>query len=159
MSEPFSFAAPVSVDPGVAAGYMRHHVPIPPDVAEALAGARRLAGSLDGVTFSRVLQTTTDGEPCVRFGEGWLRGNGFVVDQVVDVVLGGDPDPDHVPVPDELAEALAKDPRAGWAWEAATPGKRRTLTFPVRTAKREQTRRRRADAVVAQLLAELEEAL
>ena len=61
-------------------------------------------------------------------------------------------DQDAVDVPDELADLLEVRPTARAAWEALTPGKRRFLAHPVASAKRPDTRRRRAEKVVEQLL-------
>lgn len=63
-------------------------------------------------------------------------------------------DQDAVHVPRELQYALEANERALSVWEGLTPGKRRGWCFRVDSAKRSETRERRALEVVEQLLAE-----
>ena len=60
--------------------------------------------------------------------------------------------PDAVQIPEELQAALESDPRAQAEWARLTPGRRRTLAYSVERGKRPETRRRRAGAVVDELL-------
>lgn len=63
------------------------------------------------------------------------------------------PAPASEPVPPELARALAADPRLGRAWDALTPGRRRSHVLHVAGAKQEATRERRVAACVHAILA------
>jgi uncharacterized protein YdeI (YjbR/CyaY-like superfamily) len=56
-----------------------------------------------------------------------------------------------VDVPDELAALLDTDPAAEHLWGELTAGRQRTLVHDIERAKRIETRRRRAAAVVAAL--------
>lgn len=141
------FPAPILRDPAVADGYMKHYVPLPEPVAEALGGSPRVAGTLGGVPFRRTVQRRAGGERCLRFGAGWLRDAGLDVGAVVPVRVGPDPEPDRVDVPAELDAALSLDPGARAAWRALPPGRRRTLAYGVARAKRPETRERRARAL------------
>lgn len=129
---------------------MKHYVPIPERIAKKLraAGNERLAGTLNGVPFRRALAKRSNGEPCLKFGAGWLRDHGFEVDTKVDVTLAPDLDPAGVDVPEELTRALGEHPRLAKAWDMLTPGRRRTLAYPVLQAKRPETRSKRAAAVL-----------
>lgn len=132
---------------------MKHYVPLADDVAESLAGAPRLLGEIDGHAFRRTLQRRPNGEPCLRFGAGWLRDAGLTVGAVVPVVVAPDPDPDRVDLPEELTAALGLDPAAAAAWAALTPGRQRTMAYGVGRAKRPETRVRRALALLEEIKA------
>ena len=145
------YPAPVLVDDEVEAGYMKHYVPVPTAIADALGGAAHVEGTLGGVPFRRTLQRTPDGGARLRFGAGWLRDAGIAPGAVVTVTLREDPAPDRVDVPPELQAALDQDPGAKAAWAALTPGKQRTLTYGISRGKREETRIRRAVALATAL--------
>ncbi|GAB5521650.1 MAG: hypothetical protein RhofKO_39010 [Rhodothermales bacterium] len=150
----YDFMAPVLLDPEVEDGYMKHYIPLPEGIAEALAASKRIIGTLDGHAFRRTIQQRPNGEPCLRFGKSWLRDAGVPIGAVVPVTCGPDPDPDRVDLPDELASALDLDPVGAKAWHALTPGKQRTLAYGIARAKRPETRIRRALAVIADVTAE-----
>ena len=61
-------------------------------------------------------------------------------------------DQDAVDVPIELAFALEANGRARTAWDAATPGKQRGWAYRVGSAKRAETRERRVEGVIDELL-------
>lgn len=149
----FEFPASIRVAP-VDPGYMKHYVPLPPAIAEALnaAGARRLVGHIDGAAFSRAILKGHDGQPCLRFGKRWLVDAGLSSGDDVWVSITVDPDPDAVDVPPELEAALAEQPAARPRWNALSPGRRRSWAHHVDRAKRAPTRARRAAEVVATLL-------
>jgi hypothetical protein len=143
----------VEVDPTVPAGYMQHQVVVPAGCAEDAGVGTRVAGTLDGTRFSRVVVAGSRGERLLRFGRAWLRDAGIEGGDVVLLRVRVDPDPDAVEVPDELAEALAADPALEHRWEALTAGRRRTLAYPLERAKRPETRARRVQAILDELRA------
>ncbi|MEL6611862.1 MAG: YdeI/OmpD-associated family protein [Bacteroidota bacterium] len=144
-----SFPAPILLDPDIDVGYMKHYVPLPVPVAEALAGARRVMGTVGGHPFRRTIQERPNGAPCLRFGQTWLRDHDLTVGNVVEVMVQPDPDPDRVDLPEELEAALALDPEAAEAWYQLPPGMQRTLAYGVGRAKQAATRERRALKVLA----------
>ena len=150
---PHEFLAPVLLDPDVEDGYMKHYVPLAKDIAASLADAPRVVGTIDGHAFRRTIQERPNGEPCLRFGKGWLWDAGLAVGAVVPVTVAEDPDPDRVDLPDGLEAALDLDPVASAAWNALTPGRQRTLAYGVGRAKRPETRGRRALALLDQVKA------
>ncbi|MEM9697128.1 MAG: YdeI/OmpD-associated family protein [Myxococcota bacterium] len=161
MSKTFRFSSRVCFNAAERDGYMKHYVPVPDEVAEpllALLGEkqRRVVGTIEDHRFSRVLQVAEAGEARLRFGESWLRSLGLDVGLPVDLTLGADPDPDHVEVPSELAEALEAEPAAAELWRTLSAGKRRTWVYGVERAKRPETRHKRAAKVVAELEALLD---
>jgi hypothetical protein len=148
------FRERLQVDRNAAAGYMKHFVAVPDAVLDELGlkGADRVRGSLNELAFSRVLQQRDDGTVYLRFGEGWLRDAEAHPGDRVTILLEPDPDPNHVEIPAELAEALEAHPAASDEWASFTPGKRRTLAYGVERAKRPETRVLRAEKVVDEIL-------
>ena len=60
-------------------------------------------------------------------------------------------DQDFVDVPDELADALAADRALDTSWNRLTPGKKRFHCHQIASAKRQATRDRRLQAVLAEI--------
>ena len=148
--EPHRFVAPILFDPAVADGYMKHYVALPAAVDAALGDAKRFVGALDDVAWRRTLHRRADGR-CLKFGLSWLKDAGFAAGDLVEVTISVDPDPDRVDLPPELEAAFEAAPDARWAFIQLTPGKQRTLIYPVLRAKKPETKARRAAALVAQL--------
>lgn len=69
---------------------------------------------------------------------------GLTIGQELTVGLAPDPNPDHVDLPDELAEALAAWPEAETAFQAHSGAMRRAMARKVADAKRPGTRARYA---------------
>jgi len=69
---------------------------------------------------------------------------GLAIGQEITVGLAPDPNPDHVDLPAELAEALAAWPEAEAAFRAQTGAMRRAMAHKVADAKRPETRARYA---------------
>ena len=69
---------------------------------------------------------------------------GLEIGQEIGVTLAPDPSPDHVDLPEELAEALAAWPEAETAFQAQTGAMRRAMARKVADAKRAETRARYA---------------
>jgi uncharacterized protein YdeI (YjbR/CyaY-like superfamily) len=67
------------------------------------------------------------------------------------VTIEPDPNPDHVDLPDELAEALAAWPEAETAFHNYSGAHRRTMARLVDEAKQPATRARRAVQLVERL--------
>lgn len=150
----FEFPTAVRTAP-VEPGYMKHYVALPPPIAEALeaAGVRRVIGDIGGHRFERTVQRGHDGQPCLRFGQGWLRRAGLAAGDDIWVELAPDPEPDRVRLPTELEAALADAPDLRPRWNSLSPGKRRTHAMHVDRAKRAETRARRARQIVDDLRA------
>lgn len=149
----FSFQSHVRFDPAVADGYMKHYVPIPDDVGNAIeeAGHKHVEGTLDDHPFRRSLQVRPNGAYCLKFGMTWLKQHDLPIDSEIIVELFPDPDPDRVDVPDELATALEANPALEHVWEMLAPSKRKTMVYDILRAKRQETRQRRAQKVMDEL--------
>jgi hypothetical protein len=76
---------------------------------------------------------------------------GIELGQELDVEIAPDPNPDHVDVPDELAEALAAWPEAETAFNNYSGAHRRAMARLVDEAKQPATRARRAVTLVERL--------
>jgi hypothetical protein len=146
----FEFPAPVLRQPE---GFRYHYLPLPPDIAEAFeaAGVKRVVTQLNGRTIRRAIQGNRDGERFLIFGLALLRDAGVAPEDVVILSIEPDPEPDRIDVPDELVEALAEDAEAGARFEAMTQGRQRGLSYYVDSAKRPETRVKRAAEIAYKL--------
>jgi hypothetical protein len=123
---------------------------LPPYVAAALDGAKRVEGEIAEHPVNLAL-SRHDGVAGVFLwaGRSLLDCLGLAPGDVVEVRLRPAPD-DRVDTPPDIEAAL----RAGGvlaAWDALTPGKRRGLIYKISTAKTEATRAKRIAALVADL--------
>lgn len=132
--------------------YLRHRIVLPDELAARLGDAR-VVGTVDGHPIRRATHPHGRTGRCLRFGEAFLQETGLREGAHVEVELERDPDPDEVSLPVELEQALAEDEQALFVWETLTPGRQRTLAYPVGQAKRADTRARRAAKLVADLKA------
>jgi Bacteriocin-protection, YdeI or OmpD-Associated/Domain of unknown function (DUF1905) len=134
-------------------------VVIPPDVVSALGATGRtsVTGTIDGQPFAnQVMPYRFDGvgrrvvmvvNKAVRTSLGKNAGDS------VELVLARDPRSRSadVAIPDELVEALDADAAAKAAFERLAPSHRREHAEYVASAKRDETRRRRAQETVTRL--------
>jgi len=139
----FEFMAPVL---RLETGLRQHYVPLPTDISDALvdAGVRRVLATLNGHTVSRGIQGRKDGERHLLVGKPILKEMGAGYGDLIPVRLEPDPDPDTIEIPDEFRTVLEQDPEAAERFFDMTPGKQRGLAYYVDSAKREETRVRRA---------------
>lgn len=152
---PYAFPAPVLSDPEIKGGYMRHYVPIPVQIADALSQVTHVEGHLDAgagaCSFRRALHRQPNGELRLKFGAGWLREAGAAVGTLVHIMLSEDPDPSRVDLPSELAAALDLDPAAFEVWKHLAPSRQKTYAYHVERAKQSTTRVRRALNVICEI--------
>jgi hypothetical protein len=138
----FAFAAPVL---RLEDAFRYHYLPLPDDVAAAYeaAGVRRLIATLNGHAFRRAVQGREGGR-CLIVGLPILRAIGAAYGDAVAVELRPDPDPGAVDLGPEFEAALDQDEAAAARFYAMTPGRQRSLAYYVTSAKREETRIKRA---------------
>jgi hypothetical protein len=153
MPTQYAFTADVLFNPDTLDGYMKHYVPVPEDVAQALRGAgiTHVRGTLDNRPFRRALFTLPNGIMCMRFGKSGLDRSKLSVLDEVSLVVQEDDDPHHVDIPEELAAEFETHPEVEHVWLSLSPGKRRTLIHPIENAKQAETRQRRARDLVMKL--------
>ncbi len=127
-----------------------HAVVVPPDVAAAVlgAGSRRVLVTIAGETLRRALQTRIDEDGgrshLVMISAAVLHDFGLREGVFLTLSVAPDPDPDRIDIPDELLVALDLDPEASARFETFTPGRQRSMAHYVSSAKRPETREKRA---------------
>ncbi len=146
----YRFAAPVL---RLETGMKQHYVPIPMEMAEALkeAGVRRVLATFNGYRLSRGIQGRKDGEKYLMLGRNVLRDIGANFGDTVMVTIIPDPEPDQIKLCDEFAAALEQDKEAATRFATLVPSHRRGLNYYVDSAKREDTRIKRALEVANKL--------
>ena len=92
-----------------------------------------------------------DGKRYMMLSKRVLKESGLSVGDEVEVRFRI-ADQDAVNVPEELQAALDADLKALEKWNALTPGKRRGFAFRVASAKRADTKRRRVEEILNQIL-------
>jgi len=130
-----------------------HLVEVPPDVVEALGGTGRIpvTATFDGIPYRGSI---------VRMGNGAVLGvlkaimaeAGISDGDTVTVVVRNDDAPREIEVPDDLAEALARNGAARAAFEALSFSHRREYVDAINQAKRPDTRVRRIGWTIDQLV-------
>jgi len=130
-------------------------VVVPQQVVEALGGkaTRRVAGTLNGHPIRLGLLPMKSGERMLMINKNLCQMAGVQIGQQVTLILHPDPTPDHIDLPDELAEALAAWPEAEAGFHKYSGSFRRAMAQHVGTAKLAETRARRAIALAERLAA------
>lgn len=118
--------------------------------AAVTLGTRRVEGWLDDVAVNLgINRADVVDRPFLYAGAGLRRRLGARAGDLVTCRLRP-ADPDHVPVDDDVLEALERAGRLG-VFERLRPAQRRVLLKPVEDAARLDTRRRRIEVLVRSL--------
>ncbi len=138
-----TFTAPIEI---IEHGMRRHVVFLPGDVVEALgiAGITRLQGTVNGAPFRLAALSDGHGRYFLHMGQLLRREAGVKPHQQVTVAVELDPNPDFVDIPEEMEIALDQDPEAAAIFKDYTPGFKRSIMHYIISAKREETRIKRA---------------
>jgi antitoxin component of MazEF toxin-antitoxin module len=130
-----------------------HLVDVPPEAVEALGGKGRIpvTATFDGVPYRGSI---------VRMGGGAVLGvqkaimaeAGVSVGDTLTVVVRNDVAPRQVEVPEDLAQALARDDPARAAFEGLSFSHKREYVRSITDAKRPETRARRIELTIQQLV-------
>ena len=128
-------------------------VDVPTEVVGALGGKGRIpvTATFDGVPYRGSI---------VRMGGGAVLGvrkaimaeAGVTVGDSITVVVRNDEGPREVEVPDDLAEALARNGAARAAFEGLSFSHKREYVRSITEAKRPETRARRIGLTIEQLV-------
>jgi hypothetical protein len=131
-----------------------HLVEVPPKVIEALGGKGRIpvTAAFNGVPYRGSI---------VRMGGGSVLGvqkaimdeAGVVVGDTLRIEVSNDDAPREVELPEELSKAFRRSRAAQRAFEGLSYSHRREYARHVAEAKRPETRARRAERTIEQLLA------
>ncbi|SHJ68178.1 protein of unknown function [Hymenobacter daecheongensis DSM 21074] len=153
MENPLTFEA--LLEPGGPNFMPTQIIIVPLAVVEALGGkaTRRVLGTLNNYPIRLSLLPLSTGERYLMVNKDLCRAAGVQLGQCVCLTLAPDPNPDHIDLPDELAEALAAWPEAQTGFEHHTPGSRRAIAYHIAIAKQPETRARRAVEVAERLAA------
>jgi hypothetical protein len=127
--------------------FMPTQVIVVPDEAwQALGGkaTKRVVATLNGHAERLGLLPLEGGGRYLMLRKELCQRLAIEVGQEIEVGLAPDPNPDHVDLPDELAEALAAWPEAEASFLAQSGAMRRAIARKVADAKRPDTRARYA---------------
>ncbi|MGY4643970.1 YdeI/OmpD-associated family protein [Cellulomonas sp. URHB0016] len=132
------------------AGKTATGIPVPDDVVAALGRGKRVpvVVTLNGHSY-RSSVAPYNGQNLVALSAENRTAAGVEGGQEVEVDLEVDDEPRTVPVPDDLAAALAGPARA--AFDALSYSRQRAIVEPIGAAKTPETRQRRIDKAVADL--------
>jgi len=124
----------------------QHYVPIPTDIAESLesSGTRRVIATINGLSTRRAICTNKNGERYIFVSLDMLRQIKTVLEDIVLIDLITDPDPDRIDLGEEFEAVLEQDDEASERFFGMTIGKQRSLAHYVTSAKRNETRIKRA---------------
>ncbi|HEX3549564.1 MAG TPA: YdeI/OmpD-associated family protein [Candidatus Elarobacter sp.] len=124
---------------------------VPGDVSAHLEKARRVRGTVNGVSFKGPLLRMGGGVCGINPTKAIYRTAGVGVGDVVTVEIERDPDGDTVPIPAELAAALKANASLARAFEEFSPAHRREYATWIGSAKKPETRVARAEKALAMI--------
>ena len=126
---------------------------VPAEVWLALGGKglKRVVATIRGQALRLGLLPLEGGGRYLMLNKDLCRAVDIELGQELDVELELDPNPDHVDLPHELAEALAAWPEAETAFNTYSGSHRRAMAYRVAEGKQPATRIRRAVALVERL--------
>ena len=151
MPAPISFRA--TLEPGGPSFMPTQTIVVPAGVLEALGGkaTKRVIVSIRGQALRLGLLPLEGGGRYLMLNKDVCRTVGIELGQELEISIEPDPAPDHVDLPDELAEALAAWPEAEAAFNSYKPAHRRAMAWRVAEARQPETRIRRAVTLAERL--------
>ncbi|MBH8559264.1 YdeI/OmpD-associated family protein [Hymenobacter negativus] len=151
MANSISFRA--VLEPGGPSFMPTQTIVVPAEVLEALGGkaAKRVIVGIRGQALRLGLLPLEGGGRYLMLNKDVCKAVGIELGQELEISIGPDPNPDHVDLPDELAEALAAWPEAETAFNNYSGAHRRAMARVVAEAKQPATRARRAVTLVERL--------
>jgi Bacteriocin-protection, YdeI or OmpD-Associated/Domain of unknown function (DUF1905) len=138
----------------LSAGKTAAGIEVPPEAVEALGSGRKppVKVTINGYTY-RSSVATVSGAFMIGVSNDVRRAAGVAAGEDVDVELQLDTEPRVVQVPGDLAEALDADEAARTAFDRLTYSNKRRIVMLVEDAKKPETRQRRIDKSIADLIA------
>ncbi|MEM1087472.1 MAG: YdeI/OmpD-associated family protein [Pseudomonadota bacterium] len=131
---------------------------LPDDLVVALSGdwptRSRIVGEIDAMPISGALHPV-GGRYYILLSKAKLKKLGKEIGEMVRVAFRVDA-VDRVDVPDAIRDVIAIDDEFRDLWEAQTPGKQRSFSHMVASAKTEPTRQKRIDKVRLIMLGEID---
>ena len=131
-----------------------HLVAVPPKVIETLGGKARIpvTATFNGVPYRGSI-VRMGGAAVLGVQKAIMAEAGVSVGDTLRIEIANDDAPREVELPDELAQALRGNRTARAAFEGLSYSHRREYAQHVAEAKRPETRVRRAERAIQQLLA------
>ena len=126
---------------------------LPAEVLAALGGkaTKRVIVTIRGHALRLGLLLLEGGGRYLMLNKDVCKAVGIELGQELEVGIEPDPNPDHVDLPDELAEAFAAWPEAEVAFNSYSGAHRRAMARLVDEAKQRETRIRRAVTLTERL--------
>ena len=130
-----------------------HLVEVPPAVVEALGGKGRIrvTATFDGVPYRGSI-VRMGGVAVLGVQKAIMAEAGVSVGDSLTVVVRNDEAPREVEVPEDLAEALARNDAASVAFDGLSFSHRRDYVEAINEAKRPETRARRVERTIQALI-------
>ena len=128
-------------------------VVVPAEVLVGLGGkaTKRVIVTIHGQALRLGLLLLEGGGRYLMLNKEICRSLDIELGQWLDMTITPDPNPDHIGVPDELAEAFAAWPEAETAFHRYSGAQRRAMAKLVADAKQRETRIRRAITLTERL--------
>ncbi|WP_210518387.1 YdeI/OmpD-associated family protein [Hymenobacter terricola] len=141
------------LEPGGPSFMPTQTVVVPAEVLAALGGkaTKRVIVTIRGHALRLGLLLLEGGGRYLMLNKDVCREAGIELGQELEIAIEPDPNPDHVDLPDELAEALAAWPEAETAFNNYSGSHRRSMARLVAEGKQHETRARRAVTLVERL--------
>ena len=151
MNTPLTFRA--LLEPGGPSFMPTQTIVVPAEILEALGGkkAKRVIVSIRGHALRLGLLPLEGGGRYLMLNKDVCRNVGIALGDELEISIAPDPNPDHIDLPDELAEALAAWPEAETAFNNYSAAHRRAMARLVDEARQPATRARRAVTLVERL--------
>ena len=141
------------LEPGGPSFMPTQTIVVPAEVLTALGGkaTKRVIVGIHGQALRLGLLPLEGGGRYLMLNKEVCAATGIKLGDELEISIGPDPNPDHVDLPDELAEALAAWPEAEAAFNNYKPAHRRAMAWRVAEAKQPETRIRRAVTLAERL--------
>ena len=151
MPFPLSFRA--TLEPGGPSFMPTQTIVVPAEVLEALGGkaTKRVIVTIRGHALRLGLLLLEGGGRYLMLNKDICHAVGIELGQELTIEIAPDPNPDHVDLPEELAEAFAAWPEAEAAFNNHSGSHRRAMAYRIAEAKQPETRARRAVQMVERL--------
>ncbi|MCI1189980.1 YdeI/OmpD-associated family protein [Hymenobacter sp. DH14] len=151
MFQPIHFRA--VLEPGGPSFMPTQTIVVPAEVLDALGGkaTKRVIATIHGQALRLGLLPLEGGGRYLMLNKDVCAATGIALGDKLAITIEPDPNPDHVDLPDELAEALAAWPEAEIAFHRYSGAHRRAMARLVAEAKQPATRARRAITLVERL--------
>lgn len=151
MTSPLTFRA--LLEPGGPSFMPTQTIVVPAEILEALGGkkAKRVIVSIRGHALRLGLLPLEGGGRYLMLNKDVCATVGIALGNELEVRIEPDPNPDHVDLPNELAEAFAAWPEAEVAFNNYSGAHRRAMARLVDEAKQRETRIRRAVTLTERL--------